>query len=61
MYNTGYMDIKYIYQKLSKKEKEVYNYVERNKDTVAYMNIREIAENCGVSTTTILRFVKKLV
>lgn len=54
------MDIKYIYQKLSKKEKEVYNYVERNKDTVAYMNIREIAENCGVSTTTILRFVKKI-
>lgn len=54
------MEIKEIYQTMNKKEKEVYNYVERNRDKAAYMNVRELAENCDVSTATILRFIKKL-
>lgn len=54
------MITKEIYQQLNKKEKIVYTYVEKNKDKVSYMNIRDLAYNCGVSTTTILRFIHKL-
>ena len=38
----------------------VYNYVIKNKDKVMYMTIRELADAADVSTTTILRFCKKM-
>ncbi|MDN6682053.1 MAG: MurR/RpiR family transcriptional regulator, partial [Enterobacterales bacterium] len=38
----------------------VYNYVIKNKDKVMYMTIRELADEADVSTTTILRFCKKM-
>ena len=38
----------------------VYNYVIKNRDKVMYMTIRELAEAAGVSTTTVLRFCRKL-
>ncbi|CAI2411648.1 MurR/RpiR family transcriptional regulator [Serratia liquefaciens] len=38
----------------------VYNYITKNKNTVMYMTIRELAEAAGVSTTTVLRFCKKM-
>ncbi len=38
----------------------VYNYVIKNRDKVMYMTIRELADAAGVSTTTILRFCRKL-
>ncbi|MFJ7499421.1 MurR/RpiR family transcriptional regulator [Serratia grimesii] len=38
----------------------VYNYVIKNKNPVIYMTIRELAEAAGVSTTTVLRFCKKM-
>lgn len=38
----------------------VYNYVIKNRDKVMYMTIRELADAVGVSTTTVLRFCRKL-
>lgn len=38
----------------------VYNYVSKHKNQVMYMTIRELAEAAGVSTTTVLRFCKKM-
>lgn len=60
MYNIFIMITKEIYQLFNKKEREVFDYVERNRDKAAYMNIRELASECEVSTATILRFIKKL-
>lgn len=54
------MDINDIYKTLNNKEKDVYNYIIRNQNIAAYMNIRELAAKCNVSTTTILRFIRKL-
>lgn len=41
-------------------EMSVYNYIVKNKSKVAYMKIRELAYETHVSTTTVLRFCKKL-
>ncbi|AIR06079.1 MULTISPECIES: MurR/RpiR family transcriptional regulator [Cedecea] len=41
-------------------EMMVYNFVIKNKDKVMYMTIRELADAAGVSTTTVLRFCRKL-
>lgn len=45
---------------LNNLEMMVYNYVIKNRDKVMYMTIRELADAVGVSTTTILRFCRKL-
>ncbi|WP_049120588.1 MurR/RpiR family transcriptional regulator, partial [Enterobacter roggenkampii] len=45
---------------LNNLEMMVYNYVIKNRDKVMYMTIRELADAAGVSTTTILRFCRKL-
>lgn len=47
-------------QKLNDLERDVYNYVIKNPDTVLTMKIRELAQEVHVSTTTILRFCKKM-
>jgi DNA-binding MurR/RpiR family transcriptional regulator len=39
---------------------EIYNYVIKNADKVIFMRIRELAQATHVSTTTILRFCRKL-
>ncbi|WP_114196027.1 MurR/RpiR family transcriptional regulator [Edaphovirga cremea] len=41
-------------------ELQVYNFVIKNKDKVMYMTIRELADAAQVSTTTVLRFCKKM-
>jgi len=41
-------------------EFEVYNYIVKNRDKVLNMRIRELAQEVHVSTTTILRFCKKM-
>ncbi|AKJ41643.1 MurR/RpiR family transcriptional regulator [Pragia fontium] len=38
----------------------IYNYVIKNKDKVMYMTIRELADAADVSTTTVMRFCKKM-
>jgi DNA-binding MurR/RpiR family transcriptional regulator len=40
-------------------ETSIYNYVCQNSDKVAYMRIRELADETHVSTATILRFCRK--
>ncbi|WP_462412977.1 MurR/RpiR family transcriptional regulator [Neobacillus sp. Marseille-QA0830] len=41
-------------------ETSIYNYICQNGDKVAYMRIRELADETHVSTATILRFCRKL-
>ena len=41
-------------------ELEVYNYIMRHQEKVLKMKIRELAEGSHVSTTTVLRFCKKM-
>lgn len=41
-------------------ETSLYNYISQNMDKVAYMRIRELADETHVSTTTVLRFCRKL-
>lgn len=45
---------------LNERELQIYSYIEANKEKAGYMRIRELAEATGVSTATILRFVKKI-
>lgn len=45
---------------LNELELEVYRYVIKNKERVQYMRIRELADEVHVSTSTILRFCKKV-
>lgn len=47
-------------QSLNELELSLYNYIMKNSEKVAYMRIRELAKEAHVSTTTILRFCKKL-
>lgn len=46
--------------KLSSTEHNIFNYVIKNMHVVKDMSIRELAQTCFVSTTTLFRFVKKL-
>jgi len=41
-------------------ETSLYNYISQNMEKVAYMRIRELADETHVSTATILRFCRKL-
>ncbi|MDX8046434.1 MurR/RpiR family transcriptional regulator [Gracilibacillus sp. S3-1-1] len=41
-------------------ELALYNYITKNKEKVAYMRIRELADETHVSTATILRFCRKI-
>lgn len=47
-------------KELNDLEISLYNYIIKNTEKVVYMRIRELANEAHVSTTTILRFCKKL-
>lgn len=47
-------------QSLNELEMEVYQYVIQHQNAVPYMRIRELAAEAHVSTTTILRFCRKI-
>lgn len=47
-------------QSFNELEMEVYRYVVEHMNTIPYMRIRELAKETHVSTTTILRFCKKV-
>lgn len=49
-----------IIQSLNDLELSLYRYIMKNSNKVIYMRIRELADEAHVSTTTILRFCKKL-
>ncbi|MGV3025113.1 MurR/RpiR family transcriptional regulator [Clostridium thermobutyricum] len=53
MFNTE------VLSDLNDLEINIYNYIMKNKNSVVYMRIRELADETHVSTTTILRFCKK--
>lgn len=55
----GMFTVKEI-QSLNELELAVYQYVMQHKSAVPYMRIRELAAEAHVSTTTILRFCKKM-
>ena len=47
-------------RELNASERKIFEYVVRNKDQVKDMQIRALAAACFVSTTTIMRFTRKL-
>lgn len=47
-------------KKLNKSEFGVYNFILKNRDEVFTMTIRELADKTNFSTTTIIRFAKKM-
>lgn len=47
-------------QSLNELELAVYEYVMQHKSVISYMRIRELAAEAHVSTTTVLRFCKKM-
>lgn len=47
-------------QSLNELEFTLYNYVSQHKEQVIYMRIRDLADAAHVSTTTVLRFCRKL-
>ncbi|ASN03609.1 MurR/RpiR family transcriptional regulator [Virgibacillus necropolis] len=49
-----------IIASLNELETSLYNYISQNSDKVAYMRIRELADETHVSTATILRFCRKI-
>ena len=49
-----------VLSELTSSEQEIFNYVIRNLHVVKDMSIRQLADKCFISTTTLFRFVKKL-
>ena len=49
-----------IIQSLNDLELSLYRYIMKNSEKVIYMRIRELADEAHISTTTILRFCKKV-
>lgn len=47
-------------QSLNELEMEVYQYIIQHQNAIPYMRIRELAAEAHVSTTTILRFCRKI-
>ncbi len=41
-------------------EMQVYQFIIKHRESVSYMTIRELAEQADVSTTTVLRFCRKM-
>lgn len=48
------------YNKLNENDKHIWNYILNNKLECENMSIQELASNCNVSHTTILRFAQKI-
>lgn len=53
-------DIRTKYNILSPSQKEIADYVINNPDKVIFLSIGELAEVCGTSEPTIMRFLRKL-
>ncbi len=45
---------------LNELEMQVYHFIIKHRESVSYMTIRELAAEAGVSTTTVLRFCRKM-
>lgn len=47
-------------EKLTKKQKDIYFYINNNPEIVAYSTVLELSKNIGVSTASIVRFCQKI-
>lgn len=47
-------------QNLNELQFAVYNYIMKHREKILYLKIRELGDGAHVSTTTILRFCKKM-
>lgn len=54
------LKIRSLYNAFSKTEKKVADYIFENGNKAIYMSITELAENCDVGETTIIRFCRKI-
>lgn len=54
------LDIELLYKKLGKAEKQVADRIMKNPDDIISLSIIELAEQCGCSEATIVRFAKRL-
>lgn len=52
--------VKMNYNKLNENDIYIWNYIESHREECCQCTIEELAKNCNVSRTTILRFAKKL-
>lgn len=52
--------VKVNYSKLNENDISIWNYIEKHREECSSCTIEELAKNCNVSRTTILRFAKKL-
>ena len=54
------LKIRSLYTSFSKTEKIIADYIFENSNKIIYMSITELAENCEVGETTIIRFCRKV-
>lgn len=52
--------VKQNYKKLNESDLYIWNYIDTHRKECCHCTIEELAKNCNVSRTTILRFAKKL-
>ena len=55
-----FTEIRVKYNTLSKNQKIIANYILKNRDECVRMTLRELGMECGLSETTIIRFINKL-
>jgi RpiR family carbohydrate utilization transcriptional regulator len=63
MFSLGkdvFTEIRVKYNTLSKNQKIIANYILENRDECVRMTLRELGMECGLSETTIIRFINKL-
>lgn len=54
------LKIRSLYNSFSKTEKKIADYVLENSKKIIYMSVTELAENCTVGESTIIRFCRKI-
>ena len=50
----------YIYISLTKAEKKVADYIQKNPDKIILMSLQKLARECGTSDATVLRLCRTL-
>ncbi len=58
--NTIYLNIKVMYNDMGKAEKQIANWLLENPGEILPLSIVDLAEKCGCSEATIVRFAKRL-
>jgi len=58
--NSFMKDLETLYDDMTESQKKVANYVVKNCDQIAFLTLDEMANEIGVSTTTVIRFARGL-